>query len=479
MAELCDRSPVLHRASSGNRFCTYFANGSCAYIDRSAYVEYCLPECNSVAGFVAHDRAGMLRLEDAVSATEERMRTQGALSPAGRVFMLKNNVAFMLKSNVALSTGSMPEEVESTFGTHENYSVNSEELGEALRVNMDEVRGLAKFYHFSFDTANPLGYVAMLLVPFLVSRQILCGAGSVVSRQGKSHYQMSQRSRWMQSDIGDQTVNNRSIVNLRNEPHAAHYLRLHLICGDANMCQYSNWLKMGTTGWVVRMIEENFLPPWFFQIGEALPVLHMISEDVGLKEKFPVHYKQGEHHFSAIDMQQCFLDRAVELKDKNGASPEEQFTLNVWQETLDLLRSDPQKLVGRIDWITKQKLLEEYMQRSGLTLEHPRVQALDQKYHLLSQKDGAFYRWEAKNPSWKVVSDDAVVQARTVPPRTRAEARTRLAVQIHKSKGVVSGMDWDKVSTDEGTQVFALPDPFDPDPYPSDGVEHIVERDNS
>ena len=124
------------------------------------------------------------------------------------------------------------------------------------------------------------------------------------------------------------------------------------------------------------------------------------------------------------------------------------------------------------------------MQRSGLTLEHPRVQALDQKYHLLSQKDGAFYRWEARNPSWKVVSDDAVLRAKSIPPRTRAEARTRLAAKIYKSKGVVSGMDWDKVSRDDGAEVFALPDPFDPDPYPSDGAEQVletdgIERDNS
>ena len=53
-------------------------------------------------------------------------------------------------------------------------------------------------------------------------------------------------------------MHNRPILNTRDEPHAdrRRFRRLHLILGDANMCEYATALKVGTTQLVLELIER-------------------------------------------------------------------------------------------------------------------------------------------------------------------------------------------------------------------------------
>ena len=61
--------------------------------------------------------------------------------------------------------------------------------------------------------------------------------------------------------MGLETTLKRPIINTRDEPHAdpEKYRRLHVIIGDANMCEISTYLKLGTTALVLAMIEDGFL----------------------------------------------------------------------------------------------------------------------------------------------------------------------------------------------------------------------------
>ena len=63
------------------------------------------------------------------------------------------------------------------------------------------------------------------LLPFLVSRQIITGAGKVGIEGQESgfvpgQYQLSQRADFMETDMSVDTMHNRPILNTRDEPHA-------------------------------------------------------------------------------------------------------------------------------------------------------------------------------------------------------------------------------------------------------------------
>ncbi|NYL84519.1 Pup--protein ligase, partial [Salmonella enterica subsp. enterica serovar Typhimurium] len=64
------------------------------------------------------------------------------------------------------------------------------------------------------------------LVPFLVSRQILVGAGRVVPAgtwpegEGPAHFAFSQRADFVQDGVSSSTTRSRPIINTRDEPHA-------------------------------------------------------------------------------------------------------------------------------------------------------------------------------------------------------------------------------------------------------------------
>jgi len=318
---------------------------------------------------------------------------------------------------------------------------------------------MAKLYA-SPDKDHPLSYVGMMMVPFLVSRQVLCGSGSVVCSGGLPLFEISQRSRFMKTVISLNAVSERGIANLRDEPHAAGYYRVHVICGDANMCQFADWLKMGVTGLVTRLIEENGLPPSYLQLVSPVQTMHAVSRDVELLQRYEVYYKKELKLMSAIDMQQCIVDQAKKLTDKHGTCPEEQFTLQIWQETLDLLRSDPRKLVGKIDWVTKRELLDKEMRKSGFPFEHPQIRALDDLYHALDGKESVYYT--AVGESDRLVKEVDVQRALTCPPHTRAQARTRVVHDLMAKGNKIDNVRWDIVTS--GDIGFVLPDPFDATP---------------
>ena len=89
------------------------------------------------------------------------------------------------------------------------------------------------------------------------------GAGKVGTENGAApvDYQISQRADFFEEEVGLETTLKRPIVNTRDEPHAdpQKYRRLHVIVGDANLCEVATFLKVGTTAIVLAMIEDDFI----------------------------------------------------------------------------------------------------------------------------------------------------------------------------------------------------------------------------
>ena len=106
-----------------------------------------------------------------------------------------------------------------SYGTHENYLV---------------------------DRAVPSSIVRDL-TPFFVSRQIFTGAGKVGTEapwdDDRHRFQLTQRADFFETEVGLETTLKRPIINTRDEPHADpdKYRRLHVIVGDANMCEVATF----------------------------------------------------------------------------------------------------------------------------------------------------------------------------------------------------------------------------------------------
>ncbi|MGH7256267.1 MAG: proteasome accessory factor PafA2 family protein, partial [Nitrospirales bacterium] len=220
-------------------------NGARFYNDHT-HPEYSTPECRTLRDLVAQDRAGERIVLEAV-------RRRNRLLGDGRVTLFKNNTDFHGHS----------------YGCHDNYLV---------------------------PRMVPFPSLVQGLLPFLVSRQLLAGAGKTgVESQEEGlrsgTYQLSQRADFMEAELGVDTMHNRPILNTRDEPHAdpARYRRLHLIVGDANMCEYATALKVGTTRLVLDLIAEGI--PLDFELESPVTAIKILSRDPDLKAV--VRRKQG------------------------------------------------------------------------------------------------------------------------------------------------------------------------------------------
>ena len=71
------------------------------------------------------------------------------------------------------------------------------------------------------------------MIPFLVSRQIVCGAGKVLQTPRGAIYSVSQRAEHIWEGVSSATTRSRPIINTRDEPHAdaERFRRLHVIVG--------------------------------------------------------------------------------------------------------------------------------------------------------------------------------------------------------------------------------------------------------
>ena len=182
--------------------------------------------------------------------------------------------------------------------------------GEEIVVYKNNSDGKGNSYgcheNYLMDRTVPFSFVAQGIMAHFITRQIYCGAGKVgmetvgeePTREG---FQLTSRADFIEEQIGLETTIKRPIINTRDEPHADYrrFRRLHVIVGDANMSQVATLLKVGTTAFVLAMIEDDFLPR---EIVFAHPVaaLRNISSDLSLAE--PQQMADGTQA-TALDIQ--------------------------------------------------------------------------------------------------------------------------------------------------------------------------------
>jgi proteasome accessory factor PafA2 len=387
-------------------------NGARFYNDHT-HPEYSTPECRTIKDLLAQDRAGERIV---LRAAQRRNQALGG----GHVRLYKNNTDFHGHS----------------YGCHDNYLVSRAVSFPAL------VAGL---------------------VPFLVSRQVIAGAGKVGTEAQESghvpgRYQLSQRADFMEAELGVDTMHNRPILNTRDEPHADRrkYRRLHLIIGDANMCEYATALKVGTTRLVLDLIERGAAPE--IELDQPVAAVKQLSRDPDLKAA--VRLKDGRT-LSALDLQRHYHEAVYQ--ELAGTDEESDWLLTEWGETLHLLANVRFRLVGKLDWVTKQWLLETFMREERIGWDDPWLASLDLEYHNVDPERGLYLGLEADGKVWRMTTDEEIEKAIRNGPRDTRGGLRGLCVQRFSSH--IKSLQWERVHFTGGfrSRILDMGDLFAPD----------------
>jgi Pup amidohydrolase len=369
-------------------------NGARYYVDH-AHPEYSCPEVTNVRDLVVHEKAGERILE--VSRREAN-----ALLPAGtQMLIYKNN----------------SDRKGNSYGSHENYLM---------------------------DRRTSFKQIVECLMPFFVTRQVYCGAGKVGS-ENRGHpvdYQISQRADFFETEVALDTMVKRPIINTRDEPHADRekYRRLHVIVGDANLSEYTIYLRNGATAIVLAMIEDGAITK-NLSLRDPVRAIKEVSHDATCKREFPLD--DGKRK-SAVEIQAEYLDMALAYTSRQSLDPITKDVLVKWQHAIDALRRDPMELDEKIDWVMKKAMIERFMERKSLDWSSPQVEMLDLQYHDLRPEKGLYYLLERQGRAERIVTDDEILAAVHTPPAdTRAYFRGEC---LKKYGAAVFGVNWDSIS---------------------------------
>src|SRR6266508_3793842 len=237
----------------------------------------------------------------------------------------------------------------------------------------------------------------------------------------------SQRADFFEEEVGLETTLKRPIVNTRDEPHAdpQKYRRLHVIVGDANLCEVATFLKVGTTAIVLAMIEDDFIDKDYSIVG-PVPAMRTVSHDPTCRAT--VELVDGGHT-TAVELQWEFLRLAQKYADETGlelcgGEDVGQRVLERWEGTLAALERDPSALDGQLDWVTKRQLLEAYRERDSIGWDDPKLALLDLQYHDVRPDRSLYERLVRAGKVERLVEEEDVTTAMTEPPAsTRAYFR--------------------------------------------------------
>ncbi|MEV4555648.1 Pup--protein ligase [Kitasatospora sp. NPDC049285] len=393
----------------------FLKNGARLYLDVGSHPEYATPECDDVTELVTHDKAGERILEGLLVDAERRLHEEGI---AGDVYLFKNNT----------------DSAGNSYGCHENYLV-------------------ARHGEFS--------RLADVLIPFLVTRQLICGAGKVLQTPRGAVYCVSQRAEHIWEGVSSATTRSRPIINTRDEPHAdaERYRRLHVIVGDSNMSETTTLLKVGATDLVLRLIEAGVVMR-DLTLENPIRAIREVSHD--LTGTHQVRLANGREA-SALEIQEEYYSKALEFADRKGLNEGTVArVLELWGRTLEAVRTEDLAKVGtEIDWIMKYQLIEKYREKHQMTMSNPRIAQIDLAYHDIHRRRGLFYLLQKNGKAARVSTDLLTFQAKSVPPQTtRARLRGDFIRRAQEQRRDFT-VDWVHLKlNDQAQRTVLCKDPF-------------------
>ncbi len=405
--------PVVARFRTSNAFTR---GGARLYLDVGSHPEYATAECDRLTDLLAQDRAGEITMADLAARANARL---AARDVPGRIHLFKNN-------SDAAGAG---------FGCHENYLV-----------------------HRRADFWND----ARTLVPHLVTRQILVGAGHVLPGVdgAPARYVFSQRADQMEDAVSSATTRSRPLINTRDEPHAdaTRYRRLHVIVGDSNIAQGSTLLKAAAMDLLLDYLEKGGSLA-DLRLADPMRAIRDTCHD--LSGRAPLELADGRT-ITPLDLQTEHLARVRAHTADLDLSELHRRALDLWERGLDAVaRGRPQDVAADLDWAAKHRLLTRCAERAGTGLDDPRVARLALAYHDVSPEAGLRPRLEGAGLLHRLVDEARARAAVDTPPATTRARLRGAAVALAQDLRCDLTVDWVNLRLDDGrTPPLALRDPF-------------------
>jgi len=394
----------------------FLPNGGRLYLDVGSHPEYATAECDNLSDLIKQDQAGDRIVEELAVSAEIRLNAEGI---KGQIHLFKNNM----------------DAAGNSYGCHENFSVSR-------KKNFEEV--------------------TESIIPFLITRQIFCGAGKWISSSKGANFQISQRAEHMWESVSSATTRSRPIINTRDEPHADpdEYRRLHIIVGDSNMSETTTVLKVATTELMLRAAELGLLKDKF-TIENPIKTIREISNDLKFRNSFRL---SSGREITALQMQNEMFNIVSSMPglDEILEKPFYRYALNLWRRSLDALESQDYSLVDmELDWMIKRKFMNSYKEKHQLNDMDSRLILLDISYHNIRKDRGLFYILEKSGMAKTLITNNDVNSAMENPPETTRAALRGRFIKVAQVKKRDFTVDWVNLKINDQLQSsIACKDPF-------------------
>ncbi|WP_030105307.1 proteasome accessory factor PafA2 family protein, partial [Actinoalloteichus caeruleus] len=302
--------------------------------------------------------------------------------------------------------------------------------------------------------------IADVLLPFLVTRQLISGAGKVLQTPRGAVYCLSQRAEHIWEGVSSATTRSRPIINTRDEPHAdaERYRRLHVIVGDSNMSEVTTLLKVGTTNLVLEMIEAG-VQFRDFTLDNPIRAIREISHDLTGQRGVRL---AGGREASALEIQRDYHQRATEYLRERGSDATLDRVMELWDRTLRAVETQDFSLIDReVDWAIKHRLLQRYREKHQIGLSNPRLAQIDLAYHDIRRGRGLFDLLQRKALVERATDDGEIEAAKDTPPQsTRAKLRGDF-ISAAQNAGRDFTVDWVHLKlNDQAQRTVLCKDPF-------------------
>ena len=383
-------------------------NGARLYIDH-AKVEMAIPECLDFLEGIAAVRAA-----DSV-VNRARIAAQQTLDSGEKLFVARNN-----------TTGSD----QTSWGGHVDLLMNRAAYTSMLQVKSHMLHSL--WY------------------PWVVSSIILLGAGKPGHAPGTrpATYQLSARADHFSTLTGAQTMFDRPLCNLRDEPHAdAAFARFHIIAPDTSQGhQFVLGQKIGQCQLIGLVLEDQLLTGRRYihdlTLEDAVEAFHNVSRDLSLRR--PVRLVAGGT-ITPLEMQEAILDGVLAFIDATPQIetlvPHAHQIAHDWGQMLDKLKDwqgNLAYLMKRLDWVSKWVLFNQYAP-GDWSASMAELKELDFRY--ASVADDSLFAQFFAGASVRLIEEAQMLRAMTEPPTsTRAYLRTMV-----QRKFQTDDVHWDKV----------------------------------
>lgn len=192
------------------------------------------------------------------------------------------------------------------------------------------------------------------LTSHIVTRLLFCGSGRV-SDDGT--FALSQKSLGIDRlaavffDESTKPVFDFKLFLFSPLSCFSEWKQLQIMFSDSNMCQHSEYLKIGTTAMVIELIEEGH-DLSSLRLASPLQALREMDSPQGIFK--PLKMADGSMK-TALEIQQTLLHMSREMVKKDKVAPFwAREILEAWEGVIrDLTNRGPAGLANRIDWAVK------------------------------------------------------------------------------------------------------------------------------